>query len=122
MPGKIQEQIIKQSICNHLEEHKVLGSNQRDFCEVQIMPDQFNFICERMMSLAEEGKAILQLDFLFFFFLSSIPRHYQHQLSKRMPPKNSWVGMTLDEALKEVKRFCSRLTQLLIIVIIILLN
>lgn len=120
MPGKIQEQIIKQSICNHLEEHEVLGSNQRDFCEVQIMPDQFNFIFERMISLAEEGKAILQLDLLFFF--SSIPRHYQHQLSKRMPPNNSWVGMTLDEARKEVKRFCSRLTQLLIIVIIILLN
>lgn len=36
IPGKIQEQIIKQSICNHLEEHKVLGSNQRDFVKYKL--------------------------------------------------------------------------------------
>lgn len=36
IPGKIQEQIIKQSICKHLEEYKVLHSNQHDFVKYKL--------------------------------------------------------------------------------------
>ena len=36
IPGKIQKQIIKQSICKHLEEYKVLRSNQHDFVNCKL--------------------------------------------------------------------------------------
>lgn len=36
IPGKIQEQIIKQSICKHLEEYKVLRSNQHNFVKYKL--------------------------------------------------------------------------------------
>ena len=75
IPGKIQEQIIKQSICNHLEEHRVLSSNQRDFVKYKLC--QFNSIYERVMSLAgkEESETYswISVSFCFLFLFNSIP-------------------------------------------------
>lgn len=68
------------------------------------MPDQFNFISVRVMSLAEE-KAILQLDLSKVFFVFNFhPLAVSASTLQEVATYNStWRIMSMDQALKAVK-------------------
>ncbi|CAM5162260.1 unnamed protein product [Natator depressus] len=62
--GKIMEQIIKQSICKHLEDSKVISNNQHGFAKNKLCQINLAFF-DRVISLVDGGEAVdaVYLDF-----------------------------------------------------------
>lgn len=58
IPGQILEQIIKQSIYNHLEEQKLVGSNQHGFVKSKLCQANLISFYDRVTGHVDKGKVI----------------------------------------------------------------
>lgn len=58
IPRQILEQIVKQSIYNHLEEQKAVGSDQRGFVKSKLCQANLISSYDRVTGHADKGKAI----------------------------------------------------------------
>uniref|UniRef100_K7EZJ1 Reverse transcriptase domain-containing protein n=1 Tax=Pelodiscus sinensis TaxID=13735 RepID=K7EZJ1_PELSI len=58
VPGKIMEQIVKESICKHLEDNKGIGSSQQGFVKNKSCQTNLIAFFDRITSLVEKGEAV----------------------------------------------------------------
>ncbi|CAM5099949.1 unnamed protein product [Eretmochelys imbricata] len=65
VPGKIMEQVLKESILKHLEERKVIRNSQHGFTKGKSCLTNLIAFCDEMTGSVDEGKAV---DVLFLDF------------------------------------------------------